>query len=94
MKSEPTLQRLAAIMAAASQRLPLELHCLAKNLLEHVNFWGAGDGTRTRDSLLGNQIVVVSSCATQYHFVRTYAGFPLGPTSLMTPRTALFAGVR
>jgi hypothetical protein len=53
----PTLQCLAAIVAAASQRLPLELHCLAKNLLEHVNFWGAGDGTRTRDSLLGKQVL-------------------------------------
>ncbi len=61
-------------------------------------FRGAGDGTRTRDSLLGKPIstpILVSSRATQYHMGAYVCGVsPVPAPARSTPRTALSAAVR
>jgi hypothetical protein len=50
-----------------------------------IRFSEAGDGNRTRDTLLGKHIAVKLSRAPQYHVLRPYADFSLASTLFMLP---------
>src|SRR5215213_9706971 len=55
--SELTIRGLAAFVAATNNYLTSKYWLGVKNWPGYERFRGAGDGTRTRDSLLGKQVL-------------------------------------